>query len=214
MVTTAHADWDARIRSLRHHGMSVPAHVRHDASRVIFERYDEPGYNFRLTDLQAAIGREQLARLAGMVARRRALAARYTAAFAGHPRIAPPAEPTWARSNWQSYCVRLDEALDQHKVMQRLLDRGVATRRGVMCAHREPAWQMPGAWRCVGPCGRDGQPPDDAASGPQLRCSAGRCRVLVESERAQDHAIVIPLSPQMTDAEQDHVIASLDDCAR
>lgn len=192
MVTTARADWDARIRSLRHHGMNVPAHVRHAAGQVIFEQYDEPGYNFRLTDLQAAIGRVQLTRLSAMVTRRRALAARYNAALAGQARLSPPIEPPWARSNWQSYGVRLSEGLDQRQVMQALLERGISTRRGVMCAHREPAWQMPGAWRCVG---------DPATA-------------LRHSEAAQDHTVLLPLSPQLSDAEQDAVIDILLDCTR
>ena len=192
MVTTARADWDARIRSLRHHGMNVSAHARHSADQVIFEQYDEPGYNFRLTDLQAAIGRVQLMRLQDMVARRRALAARYASALAGHPRLGTPSEPAWARSNWQSYGVRLDESLDQRAVMQQLLDRGIATRRGVMCAHREPAWRQPGAWRCVG---------DPATA-------------LRRSEAAQDHTVLLPLSPQMSDAQQDYVIAMLGECTR
>ncbi len=192
MVTTARMDWDARIRSLRHHGMSVPAHVRHAAGQVIFEQYDEPGFNFRLTDLQAAIGRVQLTRLSGMVARRRALAARYTAALAGHAQLTTPKEPAWARSNWQSYGVRLRDDLDQRAVMQALLDQGISTRRGVMCAHREPAWQASGAWRCLG---------DPATA-------------LRHSEAAQDHTVLLPLSPQLSDGEQDAVIDRLLQCTR
>ena len=192
MITTAHAAWDARIRSLRHHGMNVPAHARHTAGQVIFEQYDEPGYNFRLTDLQAAIGRVQLTRLAGMIKRRRELAARYSQALAAMDRITTPAEPAWARSNWQSYGVRMHQSLDQRAVMQQLLDRGIATRRGVMCAHREPAWSQPGAWRCLG---------DPATA-------------LRHSEAAQDHTVLLPLSPQMSDAEQDYVIEMIAVCTQ
>ena len=192
MVTTPHTDWDSRIRSLRHHGMSVAAHVRHDASRVIVERYVEPGFNFRLTDLQAAIGREQLRRLVGMVSRRRALAARYTAALSNQERLTTPQEPAWARSNWQSYCVGLHPSLDQLSVMQQLLELGIATRRGVMCAHREPAWCGLGTWRCVGPAHR----------------------ALRRSEEATDHGIVIPLWPSMDDADQDRVVEALRACTR
>ena len=99
-------------------------------------------YNYRMTDVQAAIGREQLKRLAGIIAERRALAAalcrrRSPASTASRRRC----EPAWARSNWQSYCVRLDGDLDQRAVMQHMLDRGIATRRGIMCAHLEPAYR-------------------------------------------------------------------------
>jgi perosamine synthetase len=63
MITTRHADWDARFRLLRQHAMSVPDTVRHRAMQVVFESYPVLGYNYRLTDIQAAVGRQQLARL-------------------------------------------------------------------------------------------------------------------------------------------------------
>jgi dTDP-4-amino-4,6-dideoxygalactose transaminase len=84
-----------------------------------------------------------------------------------------PAEPDWARSNWQSYCVRLPQWVDQKTIMQRLLDRGVATRRGIMCSHREPPYV-------------------DEKPRHSLR----------QSELAQDHAILLPLYAQMTENDQ------------
>ena len=90
MLTTARADLDARFRLLRQHGMSVPDTVRHSSKDVVFESYPVLGFNYRLTDIQAAIGREQLARLATIVARRRELAARYTAVLAGLPDVSTP----------------------------------------------------------------------------------------------------------------------------
>jgi dTDP-4-amino-4,6-dideoxygalactose transaminase len=134
-----------------------------------------------MTDIQAAIGREQLRRLPAIVERRRALAARYDAALAGHPRLAVPREPAWARSNWQTYAVRLRHA-DQRTVMQRMLDDGVATRRGVMNAHLEAAYP-PGTWRAAGS--------------------------LARSEEAQATAVVLPLFHQMTDDEHARVVSSL-----
>ena len=184
MLTTADASVDAHLRLLRQHGMSVPDAVRHVSNEVVFESYDEPGYNYRLTDIQAAIGREQLRRLPGVVERRRALAARYASRLAGLAGVAIPHEPEWARTNWQSYAVRLVAGHDQRTVMQHMLDQGVSTRRGVMNAHREPAYP-PGRWRTT-------------AHG------------LGHGERAQDTTIVLPLYHQMTDDEQDRVVASLD----
>ncbi|MGE0747239.1 MAG: DegT/DnrJ/EryC1/StrS family aminotransferase [Rhodospirillales bacterium] len=177
MLTTARADWNAAFRRWRQHAMSVPDTARHAASEVVFESYDEVGFNYRMTDMQAAVGREQIKRLPAIVARRRALADRYRTLLAGLDRVAAPVEPNWARSNWQSYCVRVT-GRDQRAVMQAMLDRGVATRRGVMCAHREPAYAA-GGWR------------------------------LPESERAQDEGILLPLYAQMTEAEQDRVVAAL-----
>lgn len=137
MITTSNAEWDRQFRLWRQHGMSVPDTVRHGAREVIFESYPELGYNYRMTDLQAAIGREQLKRLPEIVERRRFLAGRYRELLAGVPGLRLPEQPSWARSNFQSYCVRLPEECDQRAVMQFLLEQGIATRRGIMCAHRE-----------------------------------------------------------------------------
>jgi len=195
MIATANPEWDAALRLWRQHGMSVPDTTRHGATRVIFESYPLVGYNYRLTDIQAAVGREQLKRLPGLLERRRHLARRYLDGLAGLPGLALPVEPAWARTNWQSFCVRLADHLDQKAVMQRLLDGGIASRRGVMCAHREPAY-TPETWTCR-PAGRD------------CECAPGTCKRLVESERAQDRGVILPLYHQMTEADQDRVIAAL-----
>jgi dTDP-4-amino-4,6-dideoxygalactose transaminase len=181
MVVTASAETDATLRLLRQHGMSVPDTVRHASAQVVFEGYPIVGFNYRLTDIQAAIGREQIARLDGIVARRRELAARYATALAGVPGVVVPREPEWARSNWQTYAVRLQTA-DQKRVMQRMLDDGVSTRRGVMNAHREGAYPA-GTWRAAG--------------------------TLTRGECAQDTAIALPLYHDMTHDDQARVIESL-----
>jgi dTDP-4-amino-4,6-dideoxygalactose transaminase len=90
-----------------------------------------------MTDIQAAVGREQLRRLVEIVAERRTIAGWYGEALASVHGVTPPFEPEWARSNFQSYVVRLPDWIDQRAVMQAMLDAGVSTRRGIMCAHRE-----------------------------------------------------------------------------
>jgi perosamine synthetase len=194
MVTTNRADWDEQIQLLRVHGMTMSAAQRHGAKTVAFESYDTFGYNYRMTDIQAAIGREQLKRLPEIVRIRRALAERYFSVLRDVP-VGLPEEPKWARSNWQSFCVRLPDGCDQRQVMQRMLDRGVATRRGVMCSHRELVYASE-PWSCgLGPgsCG----------------CAPGTCKRLAGSEKAQDHCIVLPLFAQMTEAQQDRVVEVL-----
>ena len=181
MVVTASADTDARLRLLRQHGMSVPDTVRHASAQVVFEGYPTLGFNYRLTDILAAIGREQLARLDGLIARRREMAARYTTALARVPGVVVPREPEWARSNWQTYGVRLETA-DQRQVMQRMLDDGISTRRGVMNAHREGAYAA-GTFRAPGP--------------------------LTRGEQAQDTMVALPLYHDMTFDDQARVIESL-----
>lgn len=195
MITTNNPELDEMFRLWRHHGMNVPDTVRHQARKVLVESYTVTGYNYRLTDIQAAIGREQLKRLPEIITRRRALVDRYRKLLAKVPGLRLPEEPEWARSNWQSFCVRLPDGCDQRQVMQLMLARGIATKPGVMCAHREPAY-LREPWSCgmgPGPCG----------------CPPLVCRQLTESEHAQDRCLLIPLYPQMTEAEQDEVADSL-----
>lgn len=193
MITTSDPSIDREVRLLRQHGMTVSDRMRHEARSVVFESYATLGYNYRLTDLQAAIGREQLARLPDAIERRRAVALRYHERLQDIRGVEAPHEPEWARSNYQTYCVRLPEAVDQRAVMERLLDQGIASRRGVMCAHREAAYP-PGTWKCgARDCG----------------CATGTCRGLAESERAQDTCIMLPLFHDLSSADQDRVIAGL-----
>jgi perosamine synthetase len=77
MLTTRHADWDRRFRLLRQHGMSISDSVRHQTSQVLFEEYPVSGFNYRMTDIQAAIGRRQLQRLPQIIAHRRRRATVY-----------------------------------------------------------------------------------------------------------------------------------------
>ncbi len=199
MITTTNPEWDRSFRLWRQHGMSVPDTVRHAARQVVAESYPVLGYNYRMTDIQAAVGREQLRRLPAMLERRRMFAQRYTQALATIEGVTPPSEPPWARTNYQSYCIRLSPRLDQTRVMQTMLDAGVATRRGVMCAHREPAYaEQP--WSC--------------GDGGDCGCTERSCRRLVESERAQDHCVLLPLYHQMTEDDQDYVIDALRSAVR
>jgi dTDP-4-amino-4,6-dideoxygalactose transaminase len=123
-----------------------------------------------MTDVQAAVGRKQLERLPNLISRRRGIAASYAELLGNIEGLILPVEPEWARSNWQSYCVRLPERLDQKVVMQSLLNQGIATRRGIMCSHRESPY-----------------------SGEKPR------HELRQSELAQDHSILLPIYTQMTE---------------
>jgi dTDP-4-amino-4,6-dideoxygalactose transaminase len=194
MITTSRPEWDRRFRWWRQHGMDMPDTVRHSSRQVIVESYPMLGYNYRLTDIQAAVGREQLKKLPEMVERRRELAARYHQLLGRIPGLTPPFAPDWTRSNWQSYCVRLPAGVDQREIMQYLRDRGIATRRGVMCAHRQPAYALQ-PWSCT----------------PGLdRCAEGQhCAGLRESVRAEDHAILLPFFSAMTTWEQDLVVSAV-----
>ena len=195
MVTTADPERAAALRLLRSQGMSVPPEVRHVAARVVTEEYPSFGYTYRMSDIQAAVGRQQLTRLAEIVAVRRRLAARYGELLAPVARVTPPVEPAWARSNWQSYCVRLDAAIDQGGVMAQMLAGGIATKPGIICAHRERAFP-PGSWTCGVPVGG-------------CTCVPGSCARLAESEAARDHGLILPLFQDLTDGQQRTVVSTL-----
>ena len=139
MITTNDEAVAARLRRLRQHGMSVSDLARHSATNVVLETYDEVGYNFRMTDLQAAVGLEQLNRLDSMLERRRYLAKRYTQALYKLDWLLVPAEPAGYRHNFQSYMIRLlpGRAASRDDIMQHMLNQGISTRRGIMATHKE-----------------------------------------------------------------------------
>ena len=182
VITTNNAAYAARLKTLRQHAMSISDTARHGAARVLIESYDEVGYNYRLTDVQAAIGIQQVRRLGWIVRRRRELAERYNHAFASHPWLRTPFEPVWAESNFQSYALTLTEAapLSRNDLMQWLLERGIATRRGIMLAHFEQPF-------------RESRGVED----------------LSRSERASGASVLLPLYPAMTDEELEHVVRTL-----
>lgn len=195
MLTTRDEALAKRFRLLRQHAMSVPDTVRHHSDKVVFEHYTEPAYNLRMTDLQASVGRPQLRRLAEIVKERRRLADRYFAALEGHPVLAPPKERAGRRSNWQSYGLRIRAGAEvsQIELLQRLIDRGIAAKRGIMNAHQEPAYAGEDA---AGLWGR--------AEGEALSIS----------EALRDGMILVPLFHGMKDSEQDEVIAALNEVSR
>lgn len=179
MLTTNNPRYDEQFRLLRQHGMSVNDRARHSAREVVFEDHSVLGYNYRMTDIQAAVGREQLKRLPSIVETRRRLAARYIELLSDISGLILPAEPSWARTNWQSFWVELPQGSDQRTVMQSLLDQGVASRRGIMNSHRE------------------------------LPYANSKHAPLPVSEHLQDRRIILPLFPQLTDSEQDTVVTAL-----
>lgn len=142
MLTTSDPALDRRFRLMRQHAMTVPDTVRHDCQKVLFEEYVEPAHNYRMTDLQAAVGRPQLRRLSAIVETRRQLASMLDAWLRDNRVLRPFVPRSGTRWNWQSYPARLRPGFvsRQVEVMQFLLDRGVACKRGVSNAHQEPAY--------------------------------------------------------------------------
>lgn len=177
LVTLSDREAAERIRRLRNQGMSLSDLERHSAREVIFETYDEVGFNYRMTDIQASLGLRQLEVLDDCVQARRDLAHRYTVAFDGLPGVTPPAEESHIEFNYQSYMLLIGKgsSVSRDELMQQLLGDGIASRRGVMAVHREKPY-------------------------------ANRESKLPVTEDIADSGILLPLFPDLSKAEQDRVI--------
>jgi perosamine synthetase len=182
MVTTNNAAYAERMKLLRQHGMSVNAGVRHGATKIIFEDHLEVAYNYRMTDIQAAVGIQQLAKLDWIVGERRKIAEQYLSALADIDCIRLPKEEDGNFTNWQSFSIYIQEnsPLKRNDLMQALLDMGIASRRGVMTSHRETAYKS----YCEG-------------------------LQLPRTEDACDNSIIIPLYVPMEQTDIDEVIRAL-----
>jgi dTDP-4-amino-4,6-dideoxygalactose transaminase len=184
-ITTDDDVLAARLRGLRSHGVSVAADQRHSSTRVSDEAYLELGFNYRLTDIQAAVGLEQLCRLDELVVSRRALARRYAELLAPHSEITLPAVPEQCEHVFQSYMVLLAESLlarhPRRAIMQSMLDAGIATRRAVMAIHLEPLYAG----------------------------ASGGVGTLPITEAIARRGLMLPLYPGLTDAEQEQVVEGL-----
>lgn len=143
MITTDNEDYCNRLRLLRQHGMSVNDRVRHESQKLIFEDHVEVGYNYRLTDIQAAVGICQLEKLDWIVSERRKIARHYNQAFNQFDFLRLPIEQEGYFSNYQSYSIYLKKncPISRNELMQKLLDMGISSRRGIMTSHRETSYK-------------------------------------------------------------------------
>ena len=180
MITTDDDAAAVRLRTLRSHGASTSDLARHTSGTTDIETYEELGYNYRMSDIHAAVGLVQMGRLECVLAERRSLARRYGELLAGEERVATPVEPQGYRHTYQSYCIRLDGRQSRPAIMSELAAQGIATRRGVMAIHREPYYR---------------------SIYPDL--------CLPVTEQATDCTLLLPLFPGMTHAEQDRVVEAL-----
>lgn len=183
MLTTSNAEWAARARQLREHAMSVSAADR--AADVIAapEVYREVGFNYRMTDMQAAVGLVQLGRLPAIVARRREIAAEYTARIAAITGLRIVADPEYGTSNFQSLWVEVEPSfpLTREQLLEALAAADVSARRGIMAAHRQPAYAE-----------------RDTGSAP-----------LPVTEHLTDNTLILPVFHQLTEAELNQVVDAL-----
>ncbi len=142
VITVQDPELGERLRRIRQHGMSVSDLARHNTDQVVIETYPEPGFNYRMTDMQGVMGLCQMEVLDEVLERRRRLAERYNEALRHIPHLEAPYTPEYAHRTWQSYCVRLGAGspVSRNELMRRLLADGIPTRRGVMAIHMEQAY--------------------------------------------------------------------------
>lgn len=170
-----------RMERLRSHGITRdPAAMAWDSEGPWYYQQVELGYNYRITDLQAALGRSQLARLDDYVARRHAIAARYDAALAGLPLTTPWQHPD-SRSALHLYPIRLHDASRRREVFEALRAAGIGVNVHYIPVHTQPHYHRLGF--------RPGDFP--------------------EAERYYAGAISLPMFPTLTPAQQDEVVAAL-----
>ncbi len=188
MVTTSRPEWAARARQLREHAMSVSAADRHSQVLAPAEEYAEIGFNFRMTDLQAAVGIVQLGRLPEVVARRRTLAASYAKAVDEIDGLRIVADPGYGTTNFQSCWVEVEPGFpqDREQLLASLAEAGISARRGIMSSHRQPAY------RGV-----------DTGDLP-----------LPVTERLTDNTLILPMFHQLSESDQARVVDALRNAAR
>ena len=183
MLTTDNPEWAARARRLREHALETSAVERHESVPSALERYPEVGFDYRMTDLQAAVGLVQLGKLPEMVRRRRALAHEYQDVLSTVPGLRYVTDPDYGRNNFQSFWIEVLPGfpLDRDELLAWLVADGISARRGVMASHRQ-----------------------DAYAG-----HSGRVRPLPVTERLTDHTLVLPVFHTMTAEEHRRVTESL-----
>jgi perosamine synthetase len=181
MLVTPDSDVAARLRCLREHGMDLSGVARHASRQPVIEHYLELGFNFRMTDIQAAIGLVQLGKLGKLIRRRRVLAQRYQQLLGSIPGVRTITDPEYGTTNYQSFWVLLpdDFPVSRDELLQRLAEAGVSARRGIMAAHLEPAYQ------------------------------GFRHDPLPVTERLTARTLILPLFHDLTESQQDIVVAAI-----
>jgi perosamine synthetase len=185
MLVTPDCEVANRLRRLREHGMDVSAAQRHSQRQPVIEHYLETGFNYRMTDMQAALGLVQLGKLGEMVARRRELAKRYHRLLASIPGLVMIGDPEYGQTNYQSFWVLLPEEFPvcRDELLHILADMDISARRGIMAVHNEPAYK-------------------DHPRDP-----------LPVTERLSSSSLILPLFHEMTEDQQDRVVSVVNSVA-
>jgi perosamine synthetase len=185
-ITTTDGDLAERFRRMRLHGMSRDAWRRYDSSGSWRYTVEDAGMKANFTDLQAAIGREQLRRLTAWQQRRTAIAARYDAQLSGVRGLACPPRPAAGTHAWHLYLARIDHrafGMDRDTVSTRLADAGVGT-----SVHFIPVHHLPYFRDLLG---------------------LEACGELAVADRIFPQLLSLPMYPGLTDSDVDRVCEAL-----
>ena len=139
MLTTNNKDYLATFKLLRQHGMNIPDTIRHNSKNLIIEEYPVLGYNYRMTDIQGAIGTEQLNKLPKILTERRNIYNLYKKQLENINWIKIPDSSKNIKSNWQSFPITIldNSPLDRNQLIQHLLDNNISSKPGIMNSHSE-----------------------------------------------------------------------------
>jgi len=187
MVTTNDERLAESVACLRNHGASGhPGPGSSPQKPYAMGAFDRLGFNLRLSDIQAAVGVAQMAKLDRLLAERRQIASRYTALIGQLPAIATPHVPDGCGHTYQSYVIRVVEGghARRNAVMDRLAEQGIQTRPGTHAVHR---------------------------LGYYARKYGLRPEEFPNACAAEDTSITLPIFPGMSEADQDYVVTALNE---
>lgn len=182
MITTNDKRIAEKVRLLRNHGMTISAHERNKKVKIKKEEYPLVGYNYRMTDLQGAIGLVQMEKLEYILNKRRAIAGRYNSLLEKIEWLERPHIPAYANPNYQSYIVRVKEG--EYKIrdyiISKLIGSGISCKAGVQAIHMEKCYR-------------------EKYKGDRL----------INTERAFYSTMLLPLYSELREDEQDKVVRKL-----
>jgi perosamine synthetase len=184
MVTTNDAALAEALRRFRNHGISSDARQRQASGQWYYEMV-LLGFNYRLTDIACALGLSQLSKLKANLARRREIAAQYTAAFRGVPGLIPPSVRTEANPAWHLYPIRVDLAkltVDRGQIFRALRAENIGVNVHYIPVHLHPYYRSQFGHR-------DGESP--------------------VAEAAYERLISLPMFHGMTDADVGDVVRAV-----
>jgi len=180
VITSAKKQMDKDVRLRREHGMTLSTWGRDDHKKFRQEEYLRTGFNFRMTDLQAAIGVVQMGRLNQIVASRKKIGEMYEEGLQNLDHFDAPAIPNNMRVTHQSYMCRVSDPNRQIDIIDQLKSKGINTRPGIPCIHRQIPYRD--LWKSMS---------------------------LPNSEKAQHDRIILPMFPSMTASDVEYIIESL-----